>query len=72
MKRKKVCAYIFCTFLGGGGAFGDIDWLLDSASWCPFSENIDRLESSSESTTKKWWHFSHFTNLVEAKNKIES
>lgn len=60
--KKKV---VFFTFLGGGGGFcanaSFTASAADSASlFNPF------LESVSDKTTKKWWHFSHLTNLVEA------
>lgn len=57
------------TFLGGGGGgllaellFSEL-LLGERASWIVF------FESTSDRTTKKWWHFSHFTNRVEAERE---
>ena len=55
------------TFLGGGGGFCEKASLTASAAdsgslFRPF------LESVSDRTTKKWWHFSHLTNRVDAAN----
>ena len=48
------------TFLGGGGGF----------LFCPSFSSRFSLKlffvSVSDSTTKKWWHFSHLTKRVEA------
>lgn len=55
----------FLTFLGGGGGFcANASFTASAADsgslFSPF------LESVSDRTTKKWWHFSHFTNRVDA------
>lgn len=55
----------FPTFLGGGGGFWANASFTASAAdsgslFSPF------LESVSDRTTKKWWHFSHLTNRVDA------
>lgn len=53
------------TFLGGGGGFcANASFTASEADsgslLSPF------LESVSDRTTKKWWHFSHLTNRVDA------
>lgn len=53
------------TFLGGGGGFcANANFTASAADsgslFSPF------LESVSDRTTKKWWHFSHLTNRVDA------
>jgi hypothetical protein len=58
------CAGAKFTFFGGGGGFlrGPV---FGSSATLFWSFKLF-LESTSDKTTKKWWHFSHFTNLVEA------
>lgn len=51
------------TFFGGGGGFLNCPLLTSSVSFCSF---VDFFWSISDKTTKKWWHFSHLTNLVDA------
>ena len=53
------------TFLGGGGGFC---WNANFTASAADSGSLIMLffESASDSTTKKWWHFSHFTKRVDA------
>lgn len=57
-----------CTFLGGGGGFC---WNANFTASAADSGSLMMLflVSASDSTTKKWWHFSHFTKRVEAVKK---
>lgn len=59
---------IDCTFLGGGGGFC---WKANFTASAAVSGSLRMLflESASDNTTKKWWHFSHFTKRVEAAKK---
>ena len=50
------------TFLGGGGGF-----LKKPFFWSSRLSFKVFFVSTSDKTTKKWWHFSHLTNLEEAK-----
>ena len=58
------------TFLGGGSFFlGFSVFCSVSGAACFISALSDFLVSMSDNTTKKWWHLSHFTNLVDAGKK---
>ena len=58
------------TFLGGGSFFfGFSVFSSVSGADCFESTFSDFFVSTSESTTKKWWHLSHLTNLVDAGRK---
>lgn len=61
---------VILTFLGGGGGFcANASFTASEADsgslLSPF------LESVSDRTTKKWWHFSHLTNRVDAAKGYE-
>lgn len=60
-----------CTFLGGGGGFC---WKANLTASAAVSGSLRMLflESASDNTTKKWWHFSHFTKRVEAEKAKDS
>lgn len=51
--------------MGGGGGFC---WNANFTASAADSGSLIMLffESASDSTTKKWWHFSHFTKRVDA------
>ena len=54
---------IILTFFGGGGGLRSCPLLGSVAISCSLT---DFFWSTSDKTTKKWWHFSHFTKRVEA------
>lgn len=56
---------MWLTFFGGGGG---LCWKASLTASAADSGSLFRLflESVSESTTKKCWHFSHFTKRVDA------
>ena len=60
---------IASTFFGGGGAFFRELVLTSTVSWFSLA---DFFWSTSDSTTKKWWHFSHLTKRVEAGKQKQS
>ena len=51
--------------MGGGGGFC---WNANFTASAADSGSLIMLffESASDNTTKKWWHFSHFTKRVDA------